>query len=517
MQNHSLVSSINEDPHPVQTFQANTASIKPLPHCHLNHKNLILDEKRFRKSLVNHLKTSKSASFDTSYGANIHHRIKEYQKVLKAQGKLSKVHLSLDTRKNFQNKLLSTIQNFSSLSSLGLKLSGHFKSIQGILFKSLASSKRVRSLDIILSFLSIKNPKTLKKLTETIRKSRKLFSLSLTIASSNGPGLSYPNSLLSHSLRKITHLRTLKLKFEYSRDSLFFDIDAFTYVLPKFLLLTQIEVTFGIGRTLPEHILLTLLKTFQRMKSLSDLTLDFRGCEFAKYGDPILESFKCLVGTSIQKLNLGLFQNFSNRNLEEFSQVLKELLHLKGLCLNFDLNCVLYDGAMTKFGSVLACLTSLTHLTLHFMPCQTHENIVQSIAPALISLQDLVFLKFEFYYFDGTEDFHFQMLFSNLKALRCLRYLHIAIIEQNTMTDTSLEALGGSLKELNLLKSLSLELRSVPCITEKGVAAISSGIQEGPSNLFSLYLNFTHNVKLGEKAINKIGEALKSLLDLYSV
>jgi len=523
MQKQSSVSQAQKDS--LSTTQGQDP-ISQLPfHFHLhNNKSLLLDEDKFHQSLVTHPKTSKAASYETGESQLIHQYIKDCQKVLKTQEKLSNLHFALDTLKHTENKLLlPTMRYFPSLSSLRLQFSGNFQNDeipQEILLKSLASLKHLNHLDLTLFFLVLDDATVLKKLMKTIRKLRRISSLSLIFFNCYGFTPSHYNVLLS-DLAKTNQLRTLKLSFDNSEDLSNSDIEIFAAALPKLSLLTKIDLIFEGQRMIQEPALVRLFKAFQSLKNLSDLALNLQGCGFAYCADggvgSTLESFRCLVGTSVQKLTLSLFQNLSSQNLQELSETLKEMALLQSLSLNMHGSYGIISKSITSFGSALACLTSLTSLSLHFPSGILHKNLVGGIASALMSLQNLISLKLEFRLDNETEDQHFQSLFANFKNLKSLKYLDIQVVDQETITDTSLQVLGESLKELSLLKSLSLDFTDVPLITSKGAEAILSGIQEGPSNLFNLNLKYNNDENLSQAALRKLGEALQALVSLYSV
>jgi len=490
---------------------------------HLHNKHLNLDERRFRKCHVTHLKTSKSISFETNDDESIHQHIKECQKVLKAQNRLSKLHFTLDNLKQIEkNLLLSTIRHFSSLSSLNVELSGNFQndiSSQEILLKSLVSLHNLRHVDLSFFCLALHDAKTLKNLMKTIRKLRRISSLFLTFFSCSGQTPLHYNVLLLN-LAKMTQLRTLKLNLDNSEDLDTQDLDIFTVALPKLSFLTQLDIAFEGTWTFQEPTLLKLLGAFQSMKNLTDLAIDLGGCRFSYYyyeAGSILESLKCLVGTSIRKLRLGLFQNFVNQNLRELSATLKELNLLQSLSLYFFSRSSLIEDLFADFGSALACLVSLTSLSLYYPSGVAIKNIVQISASALMSLQNLEFLKLAFGLSNEAEDQQFQTLCTNLKSLKSLKYLDIQVANQKKITNTSLEVFGESLKGLNLLKDLSLDFSSADLITNQGIEALCYAIQEGLPNLFGLSLKFEENPNINEKVMSKLAETLRSLALLYSV
>jgi len=503
--------------------QSPDSSSDPLFRFHLPSKKVILDEKRFHKSLLIHSRHSKSASYETkNNGQSGHQYLIQCQKVLQAQTKLSNLHFVLETSKQTENKLLlPTIRHSPSLSSLYLQFSDNFQEDiipQEILLKNLGSLKNLNHLDLSFFFFMFHDTQLLKSIMKVIQKLRKISSLSLTFFNCYGLTSSYYNILLSN-LTKITQLRSLKLDFDNSEDLVNSDIEIFASVLPKLAHLTQVDLIFEGDRTILEPTLVRLFKAFQSLKSLSDLSLNLRGCELTYLSDEgsILESLKCLIGSSISRLSLVLFRNFSNQNLRELYETLPEFTLLRNLSLYVSHGYGLIDEWIANFGSVLAGWTSLTSLSLYF-PCQmTNKNIVQAIASAVKPLRNLVSLKLDLQFSHEIKDEHFQALFANLKHLKSLKYLDIQIADQKTVTDTSLEVLGESLKGLNLLRNLSLDFTRAGLLTNQGIEALCSAIQEGLSNLLSLSLKFERNENINEKAVSKLGEALQTLPLLGSV
>jgi len=531
MQRQSSISSsaqshdTDEISDPALTTFTNRPSIKPPPfQFFLNNKEVILGKKKFSKSLLTHLKTSKSTCLPTTYDLSDRLYTKACQRIFTAQNQLTNFSCLLQSHKHFTNRhLLSTIRHFSSLSSLTMIFGSDSKkkSIpEETLLKSLASLKNLNHLDLSFLCLTFDQTDFLKNLMKTIRKAPKISNLSLLFADYDRLSSSHYNLFLS-TLLKLNHLRTLKFIFWDSKDLLNTDIKTFISLLPRFSLLTKIDLSFGTSgqRLVQGCTLVNLFKAFQRMKNLVEFGFNMQGCDlvFEDSDEYLLQSLNCLAGSSIKRLNLGLFKNFSNGNLRELSEGLKELTLLKSLCLFICQGCPLTDGYIAEFGSVLACFTSLTSLRLSLPSGLTNKNIVETIASALRSLQNLVYLQFDFRFDNETEDQQFQALFSTFKSFKSLKYLDINIRYQKKITDTSLEVLGESLKDLNILKSFQLELSYVPLITNKGVEAICSGIQKSLSHLFLLGLKFDYNGNVNEKVLHKIGKTLQSLFFLYSV
>jgi len=318
----------------------------------------------------------------------------------------------------------------------------------------------------------------------------------------------------------MTQLRALKLTLDNSEDLDTVDTDILATALPKLSFLTQLGITFEGSWTFQEPTLLKFFEAFQSMKNLTDLAIDLGGCRFSYYyyeAGSILESLQYVVGTSIQKLSLTLFQNFNNENLKELSTALKGLNLLQGLSLDLFSWYKFSKEAFAGFCSALARLILLTSLSLYFPSGMTDNKIVQNIASALMSLQNLMSLKLGLRFDNGAGDQQFQTLFTNLKCLKSLKYLEIQVADQKKITDTSLEALGESLKELNSLKSVSLDFSSTPHITDKGIEALCYGIQEASSSLVRLRLKFDKNENLCEDSMYKLGKALQALVSLYAV
>jgi len=522
-----LSSQTHEDPTKNSNPTKTTQIQDPTPHnpkFYFSNKQMILDGNGFDKSLLIHLKTSKSANYITCYEQNSSQSLQESQKVLQFQDRLTKLHSFLDARKSLENKhFLSTIQHLSSLSSLNLRFSGYYqqdKIPQGTLLKSLASLKNIHHLEISFQRFKFIDPKMLKKLMKALRKSTIISSLSLTLSRCDGlSSLHYQT--LSSNMAKLIQLRTLKLNFNnLEKGPLDSDIQSFACILPKLPLLTQVELIFGSLKTIGKTAFRKLFRAFQSMKNLLGLTLNLPRCELVTSFDDepsILECLKGLAGTSLQKLSLVLFRNFSNRHLRELSEALKELTLLKSLCLNFDWDFHIFDEPLVDFSSTLALLTSLTFLTLAFPSTLANERSIQSLSSALVCLQNLVSFKLELKSSDQIQDLNLQILFKNLKALRSLRYLDIKIPDQNKITDDSLGVLGESLKELILLRNLSLNFSQTPLLTNKSIEAICSAIEGGHTDLFHLSLKFDTNRNISVKVIQKLAETLKSLICLYSV
>jgi len=126
----------------------------------------------------------RSANYYAGDSPNAHKHIKECHKVLRIQRRLSKLHFTLDTLKDVENKLLlQTIRHFSSLSSLNVQFSGNEKTPQEIFLNNLHSLKHLNQLDISFLFLTLDDAKILKDLMKIIRKLRRISSLSLTFLS----------------------------------------------------------------------------------------------------------------------------------------------------------------------------------------------------------------------------------------------------------------------------------------------------------------------------------------------
>ena len=500
---------------------AKTSQIQPIQF-YLHSKEIILDKRRFSKSLLTHFKTSKSSRYTTIHGQRGHHFMKDCQKVLRTQLQLSKLHLLLESWKSFENKyLLSQIRHLTSLSSLILIFGGdskHHIIPEKALSKTLISLKQLKHLDLFFINLSFDDPELFKNLAKSLHKVSKVSSLSLEFFNCQSLTSLHYNFLLS-KLPKFNALRSLMLGFSHSDDLLDVDINTLISMLNRLSLLTKIGLSIIATRQkiLPGSTLVKLFKAFQSMKNLSNLTFCAYGWELVSLDsdEPFLESLRCLAGSSIKRLALSIFRNFSNENLKELSEALKEFPLLESFHLNIDEWQLPVDECIAQFGSALAWMSLLTSLSLGFSYRIRNKNIIQTIASALMSLQNLVSLRLNLKSDDEIADEQFQILFTNIRSLRSLKYLNIWITGENKITDTSLEVLGESLKSLNILKNLSLEVGSSFLITNKGVEAICIGIQEGLSNLFGLRLIFGSNQNINEKALRKIGKTLKSLFSLY--
>ena len=84
------------------------------------------------------------------------------------------------------------------------------------------------------------------------------------------------------------------------------------------------------------------------------------------------------------------------------------------------------------------------------------------------------------------------------------------------MLDSLVENLSEALKELTLLKHLSLNCSSASNLTSKGVEALTLTIQ-GLPHLSSLSLSFEKSKEIDEKAAHALSQVFKSLLSLYSI
>jgi len=276
-------------------------------------------------------------------------------------------------------------------------------------------------------------------------------------------------------------------------------------VLPKLAHLTKIEVGLH-NKEVRFSALIQLFRTFGDLKNLTHITLDLDSTPISI----LAEGLAYLNPSKIRKLDLNLYFYRRSQYLSRLAQALSRFSLLNILRLKFcDIGQVA-RADIKEFTSILSSLVSLSSLSLE----SSSEFLIESVGSALKSLKNLNLLKL-LTMAKSTED-HIQQLFSNLKGLSCLQFLHLSLGNQQCIGDSALETLAESLKELPELRKLLLNFEINTQITNKGVTSLCDTIK-GLTNLSSLTLNFTKNQNIDEEAVNQIFEALGSLPWLYYV
>jgi len=400
---------------------------------------------------------------------------------------------------------LRTLSPF--LSSLSLQMTSLNESLLKALNKSLPTLKNLQHLNIVFDSNSQKIPESFSKLLESLLHLKKLTSLCVT---SNLQGTELV--ILLASFKMLTNLRTLQLTFWESDEK---SLNYLASILPNFKSLAQINLILrggaGEGKRIEGETVVKIFKSFQTMKSLSDISFKlFKFIVNQSDSEPLAEGLACLDHHLLQKLNLFLNQqNVNNQSLSRISQALSKFASLKIFQLNL-LDCTnVTNQGIADLSSVLSTLTSLTSLAILVKFDIAVEFMVRDIASALKSLPNLVNLRLDFSSYKRNTHDQVQQLFLGLKNLARLRFIQIDLSDQKSLSDATLEILGNSLKELTLLKSLSFNFNGTDFFTTQGVEALCYGVKD-LQNLSYLTLNLRYNKEIDEKAVEKIVEMLQS-------
>jgi len=196
------------------------------------------------------------------------------------------------------------------------------------------------------------------------------------------------------------------------------------------------------------------------------------------------------------------------------------------LLSNINLNLI-YCLNITQKGIESLCLalnslTGLSSLALSLPWLLETQSIFGKVASTLKALQNLVKLEVKFkrkmietpqqnLSIQGIRE-----IFTNVRLLKSLRFLEIALPNDHGLEDEAFEILAESLKELDSLRNLSFNSGYARLLTNKGVEALSSSIKNLP-HLSGLILSIKFNKNVNVAALNFLGEAFLNHPSLSSI
>jgi len=254
---------------------------KPLLQIHSKRNHF--DEGNLQKSLKLYSKASRQAKFLTNRNDPTNFHSKAFIKILRAQNKPSDLQYNLEFPSNAENHLLfSHLKSLSSASSLKITLynflQANIQSIKG-LWENLPHLKNLTTLEMNLQFLDLQSPEVLLQILNSIRKIRPLTYLSFAIFRCANL-FQIHLDILSHYLKRLPQLQTLKLSFDPSINPAATNVfHNFASLLPKLTLLTQLELSFDKLKNIPISNISEFLQSLRYLKNLTDLNLSLKQCE----------------------------------------------------------------------------------------------------------------------------------------------------------------------------------------------------------------------------------------------
>jgi len=241
--------------------------------------------------------------------------------------------------------------------------------------------------------------------------------------------------------------------------------EALIPVLLKLKSLTQISLNFGVSSLTHAKNLVQLFLNLSKIEALLYIMLDLSFCSILKEDDatePLAEGLQCRNPSSIRKLSLALNGDLTGQGLIQISQVLSTFNSLEILYLDTNRAGKITDVGVAELSSTSSNLGSLISLGLSFPHTRQPQKTVQYISLALKSLRNLIHLKLSF---PGDSTSHDQvlMLSSSLRAFKSsLRFLDLNFSMQESLSDSTVQNLSETLKELTLLKHLTLNFQWFP-------------------------------------------------------
>jgi len=406
------------------------------------------------------------------------------------------------------------MKNLSSLSSFDLRLRGN-KGTR-VLFKNLASFKNLHDFEIHFDFYEFRGSNNLHLLCKSLLHLKQLTSLSFHIFSSINFGSTHLETF-SLYLQKLTTLHSLSLSIGESMGDDNYWIETVTPALPKLTSLTQIDIHFERTRMTHANSLVDLFRAFSTIKTLTNITLDLSFCSIPLEDntiEPLAEGIQCLNPSLIRVLKIFPNENLTDEGLIQLSQALNKFTALQVFHLGLYRPIKITDMGVTELTATLSRLVSLISFSLSFYPPSHAQKTVQSIASALMFLQNLIYLKLGFHGNNTTHD-QVEELSSSLRILKpSLQFLEISLAIQKSLTDSTVEDLSETIKELTLLKHLTLSFALVSKVTVQGLEALCLAIQQ-LSNLSFLALDFSQNTEINE--IHALSQVIRNMPSLDSV
>jgi len=492
-------------------IQISPKTLKILPLIYISSQKFSFDAKASRqKLLMSRLKVSSLQKEKKNKYQNLL-SVKRYQRILKAQKKMSTLNHRLGASQQTEMKyLFSSFKSLSSLSSLFLSFAGFSyqkaKSSTISLFKKLASLKNLENVDF--SFISIKlqDPKILLTLLKSLQKIKTLASLSLTFDKNSLSNKLIFQKFLQY-LSRLTQLRILRLNLAEINS---LKMNSLALVFTRLSQLTKIDLDWPIRAN--RLALQNLFKSFQTInKTLSDLTLNL-DLELFKNTRVLSETLALFDCPSLKRLKITLNGGvLDERCLELLSLNLRKCATLMtNLCLKIPhITASITNNHVQNFIQTLSHLRLLSALEFTFP--QT-PYLLQDIGFALGQFESLVSLKLCFIGECQVTDHQYQHLFLNIRNLLSLEFLKIEFSHTKTLTGKSLFILAGTLKNLILLKDLTFRFSTPSFVTRAGVEVLIDSIKNLVS-LRKLSLKLDCSI-INHKTLEKIGQTLQSLPSL---
>jgi hypothetical protein len=275
--------------------------------------------------------------------------------------------------------------------------------------------------------------------------------------------------------------------------------------------------------------------TIKNLKSLRALTLDFTNSQMP---DQSLNLIVNSIGdlTLLEVLDLNFHNNFALSGLNCLSTTLQKLSQLQSLDLQLIYTKEMTTEEVIEFANSLSRLTQLTRLNLKFFSEYERENIgineilisisklksltnltlktnlndtntkstevvAESLANALMMLQNISELEINFEYFKALNESRFYLISKSLGTLSFLTTLSLSFKENETLTDNSLVKLGENLKKLITLQTLEIDFTNcIAYVTMIGMKQLisQSGGGGGTKLLTKFSLNITNAQKIGQ-------------------
>jgi len=503
----------------------NHPKIKPVPiQKYSSGKNL---------NRAHHKKYSTYSSQESKISSEDFLLSKQSTNILTSQHQLSTLHYEFNPEnplKSFPTSItyfFSKIKTLSSLKTLTFQL--HIPkrlnmepSLQALMI-SLASLKNLTHLNIHIFFRPMKDTKLLKTLFKYLIRISSLTNLSLSFSKCDH--LSTPHlDLISSYLTKLLQLRSLNLSFCSLFKHYNYLIRQLNLTLPNLPLLSKFTLRInGITVGLKISEVSALFSCFKALKGLSDLALDLQKRYLTHdanmtepTSDPVSEGLALLDHSKIRRLSLQLYKNFNENFLAQLTHTLKNFTSLHTLHLDFSVYPDFNEENGAAFSLMLSSLVGLSSLRI-ILPSRPFDGgILKYLTPSLKSLKNLINFQLKFVgsvcKIDNDE---IKQFFSEIRCLKSLRFLDLDSCHEG-INDENLETLGESLKELTLLRGLSLGMEFAYFMTNQGIEALACGIKT-LVNLSGLTLSVGSNNIFDNKTVDIITNMLHNLHRLYSV
>jgi hypothetical protein len=325
---------------------------------------------------------------------------------------------------------------------------------------------------------------------------------------------------LSEGIGKLVFLKKINLQFNRMSKIQGKFVDTLRKSLELLICLEEISLECQWCKNLGNDMLSQVSTSFKKLNALQSVNLNF-----AASFDVVSEKGALDLGNALkslqnlQTLNLDFSVGFFSGNLQEFGEGGKFCRNLKNFTLKLDSQTTDFD--IENLTDILKELTHLKSLNLYFVESEniSHKGMkyLCSSLKKLVSLENL-----GLFFGDSREENSGKIsgkggktLGETLKTLRSLKKLHLDFSGQKKLGDTGLTNLCDGLENHRSLENLQLDLAH-SAFSAKGLKPLAKTLKTLDS-LKNLSLDFSFCEVTGREGISSLIETIKNLIELQCI